>query len=123
MSYLKKIIKYLENQDNRMKVIYVTVFLPVGLSLFSVYIYDKLNENMMWFIYLLQFIAVGCWILLPAIAIYDSLIKVQRKIRNKSEKDFDGAEFNKYVTEDVSQADDGDEKNKNEIEIENESEE
>lgn len=101
---MKKILSYLETQDNRMKVIYATVFLPVILSFLSVAIYDSLSEYTMWIVYLIQFIAFICWALLPVVVIYDSLIKAQRKIRNKSEKEFDGKEFNKYVAQDVDES-------------------
>lgn len=95
---MKKIIKYLETQDNRMKVIYVTVFTPVVLSLLSVFIYDNFSEYMHWIVYLLQLVAMISIVTLVCVAVYDSLIKVQRRIKNKSEKEYDGKEFNQIFT-------------------------
>lgn len=94
-------MKYVENEEDRMKVIYVTLFSPVILSLISVVIYDNIPEYMAWTVYLLQFVAFMFLFTLLFLAVYDSLIKVQRRIRGKTKEEFDGKEFNEFVTRPV----------------------
>lgn len=105
---LEKIFKYLQEKDNRTTVAYITVFSTFILSWIAVKIDETMGTAGLPVIYLLQVILFICWGVMLFIFLFGGYSKMSKKIKDKSEKDFDENEYNKYIEEEEDDDDDDD---------------